>query len=68
MKYEYIIMAFGAIFTLGFLWGDQCGVERARIFEAHVRVSDYVIGDSDYVTEEDLAMVTPELREAALRR
>lgn len=68
MRYEYIIVTLGLIFTFGFLWGDQCGVERARSFAAHERVSDYVRGEVPYVTEEDLAMVTPELREAALRR
>jgi hypothetical protein len=68
MRYEYAITLFGLIFALGFLWGDQCGVERARVFEASSRVSDYVRGDVDFVTEEDLSMVTPELREAALRR
>jgi hypothetical protein len=64
----YVLLLVGAAYAVGFLNGDQYGVDNMRRDAAQVRVSDYVIGYSNTVTEEDLALVNPELREAALEK
>ena len=64
----YVLLLVGAAYAVGFLNGDQYGVDNMRRNAAQVRVSDFVIGQTSYVTEEDLNLVNPELREAALSR
>lgn len=64
----YVIIIAVAAYAVGFLNGDQYGVDNMRRNAAQVRVSDFVIGHSSYVTEEDLELVNEELREAALNR
>ena len=64
----YVLLLVGAAYAVGFLNGDQYGVDNMRRNAAQVRVSDFVIGQTSYVTEEDLNLVNPELREAALNR
>ena len=64
----YVLLLVGAAYAVGFLNGDQYGVDNMRRNAAQVRVSDFVIGQTSYVTEEDLALVNAELREAALNR
>ena len=64
----YVLLLVGAAYAVGFLNGDQYGVDNMRRDAAQVRVSDFVIGQTSYVTEEDLNLVNPELREAALSR
>jgi hypothetical protein len=64
----YVIIIAVAAYAVGFKNGGSYANEEAAKMSAQVRVSDYVIGYSNTVTEEDLALVNPELREAALEK
>lgn len=64
----YVIIIALAAYAVGFKNGRSYEVEEASVKAAQARVSDFVIGHSSYVTEEDLYLVNEELREAALNR
>jgi len=64
----YVIIIAVAAYAVGFKNGGSYEAEEANVKAAQSRVSDFVIGHSSYVTEEDLELVNEELREAALNR
>lgn len=64
----YPIIAVFCAFCGGYLHGEDTGVKRMRIQYAHERVSEFVRGETAWVSQEHLDLVSPELKEAALRR
>jgi hypothetical protein len=68
MRNMYAIICVACSFAGGYLHGEHQGVVKMRVMHAHERVSDFVRGESASVSEEDLSLVAPELKEAALRR
>ena len=70
MKLFIALLVSASFFTAGYV-SHSAKVEsdvdaRMRVFMAHERVSAFVRGETFWVYEEDLDLVNPELRQAAL--
>lgn len=72
MKAFIMLIVSASFFTAGYV-SHSMRMERdvdarMRVFMAHERVSAFVRGETFWVYEDDLELVNPELREAALNK